>query len=83
MFSSFGQLIAGLLQIGSQRPVQPEIKRRGLHYPPEGGDVYASHKDWAGHQRPTTEGFMALGLAATNPAIHRCRIGKITLKPNA
>jgi len=52
----------------------------GLHCPPEAGEVYQTHQAWAGAQQPTTKGFMALGLVTLNPAVHRCRIGKITLK---
>jgi hypothetical protein len=53
---------------------------RGLYYPPEAGQTWANHREWAGSQRPSTEGFMAVALAATTPSSHHCRIGKITMK---
>lgn len=62
------------------KSVKPPIAPRGLYSPPVAGEMYSSHMEWAGCQRPTTVGFMALSLAAVNESIHHCRIGKITLK---
>lgn len=39
-----------------------------------------SHIEWAKHQRPISASIGAVAVVACNPAIHRCRIGKITLK---
>jgi len=64
----------------NRKSVRPVKTVRGLYYPPEAGQSWSSHREWAGAQRPTPEGFMALSLVTLNPTIHRCRIGKITLK---
>jgi hypothetical protein len=42
--------------------------------------VFKTHREWAGAQPFATPGIVALAQWVINPAVHRCRIGKITLK---
>lgn len=76
MFNSIMNVVASLLPSAQEQTA----RRRGLYYPPEGGEVYASHREWAGAQPFATPGIAALAQWVINPSVHRCRIGKITLK---
>ena len=42
-----------------------------------------SHIDWSKQQAPASAAILGLIQTQLNPVVHRCRIGKITLKTKA
>lgn len=45
--------------------------------------IFQTHQAWAKDQVPFSKAALALAQVALNPAVHRCRIGKITVGHDA